>query len=70
MSFPASTADIIKTEFEHIKLENSQITCGHCGDVLKTPRRSMSLKNHIYTFFGFCNLHKDCKPGGKSIWKL
>jgi hypothetical protein len=69
MTFPNSTAEILKTEFGHIKLEGGQITCAHCKDVSKAPARAMSLANHIYTFFGFVNLHKDCKPGGKSIWK-
>lgn len=61
--------DILQFEFEHIKLNNWQIECTHCKDVCKAPKRSMSLQAHIFTYFGFVNLHKDCKPGDKSIWE-
>ncbi len=68
--FPTSTADILKTEFQHIKLNSGKIVCENCKDESKAPAKAMSLQNHIFTFFGFINHHKDCKPGGKSIWKL
>lgn len=67
MNAPQLT-DILKFEFEHIKLNDWQLECTHCKDVSNALTKPMSLRNHIYTYSGFVNMHKDCKPDGKSIW--
>lgn len=58
--------DLLAFQVCHVALVNWVMTCQHCGQTCKSAKRSQSLANHIYTYSGFVNMHKDCKPGEPS----
>jgi len=68
--------DILYQNWQHISLRFGELTCHHCGEVSRSPKRAMSLANHLHTVYGFVRIHLECpKPenpieGSYSGWQM
>lgn len=62
MTIPAENiTDLLRQDWQHISLKYGELTCHHCGEVSKSPKRPMSLQSHLHTIFGFVHIHLQCK---------